>query len=207
MPPEVLLYRDADDKMLLDYAIENNNVPQAKILWNAVRKMLPKNEGLFELEYAKLSRNYKQAYENHQMYLQLLLNVGYPEMFTVLAKGADSLPRLDYTVADDKTLLGAAKIYAGLPANTGQLDTLYYYKSLVYMYARVEKMPQTDETIGVMKQLDSKIFTKANAKNQAVKYKINSYALQFGAEELIQKTSQNWDEKPLFYKNGEELNK
>lgn len=207
LPPEVLLYRDADDKMLLDYAIENNNVPQAKILWNAVRKMLPKNEGLFELEYAKLSRNYKQAYENHQMYLQLLLNVGYPEMFTVLAKGADSLPRLDYTVADDKTLLGAAKIYAGLPANTGQLDTLYYYKSLVYMYARVEKMPQTDETIGVMKQLDSKIFTKANAKNQAVKYKINSYALQFGAEELIQKTSQNWDEKPLFYKSGEELNK
>ena len=75
------------------------------------------------------------------------------------------------------------------------------------MYARVEKMPQTDETIGVMKQLDSKIFTKANAKNQAVKYKINSYALQFGAEELIQKTSQNWDEKPLFYKSGEELNK
>lgn len=207
LPPEVLLYRDADDKMLLDYAIENNNIPQVKILWNAVRKMLPKNEGLFELEYSKLSRNYVQAYENHKMYLQLTLNAGYPEMFAALAKGSDSLPRLDYTETDDKTLLGAAKVYAGLPANTGQLDTLYYYKSLVYMYARVSEMPQTEETAEVIKQLDSKIFTKANAKNMAVKHKINSYASQFGAEELIQKAIQNWGEKPLLYKSGEELNK
>ena len=119
----------------------------------------------------------------------------------------DCLPRLDYSAADDETLLDAAKVYAGLPANTGQLDRLYYYKSLVYMYARIEQMPQTEKTTEILKQLDSKIFTKSNAKDSAVKYKINSYASKFGANELAIKCVQNWQEKPLLHQNGEELNK
>lgn len=207
LPPEVLLYRDENEMMLLDYAIEENNVQQAKILWTAVRKVLPKREGLYELEYEKLSRNYKDAYENNKIYLQMLLGAGRGEMFGVLAKGVDCLPRLDYSAADDETLLDAAKVYAGLPANTGQLDRLYYYKSLVYMYARIEQMPQTEKTTEILKQLDSKIFTKSNAKDRAVKYKINSYASKFGAHELARKCVQNWQEKPLLNQNSEELNK
>lgn len=205
LPAEVLLYRDEEGKMLLDYAIEKNNVVQAKILWNAVRKMLPKKEGLYELEFQKLSQNHSQAYENNKAYLQLMLDAGRPEMFAILAKGADDLPRLNYENANDATLLGAAKVYAGLPANTGQLDRLYYYHSLIYMYSRIEKMPQTEEVAEVIKQLDGKMFTKSNAKDKAVMYKIRSYASQFGIKSLLKKCEQQWDKKSPAA-NSNELN-
>ncbi len=205
LPPEILLYRDEDGKMLLDYAIEEYNVVQARVLWNAVRKMLPKREGLYELEFQKLSQNYTQAYENNKAYLQLLLDAGCPEMFAVLAKGADNLPKLNYEKTNDQTLLGAAKVYAGLPSNTGQLDRLYYYRSLVYMYSRIEKMPQTEEVTEIKKQLDGKIFTKANAKDMAAKHKIKSYASQFGVKGLLEKCEQQWDKKSSVV-NGNELN-
>lgn len=206
LSPEVLLYMDENDKMLLDYAVENNNLPQAKILWNAVRKQLPKNEILTEADFVELGRNYGEAYNRNHYYLQSMLNEGRPEMFAALAKGADCLTQLDYSNTDDKTLLGAAKVYAGLPANTGQLDKLKYYKLLAYMYARVEEMEQSAETSEVLKQLESKVFTKANAKDDAVKYKVKSYSSRYGAEGLFKKCEQQWSEKPLV-QHSEELHK
>ena len=206
LSPEVLLYMDENDKMLLDYAVENNNLPQTKILWNAVRKQLPKKEVLMKADFEDLGQNYGAAYNRNHIYLQYMLDEGKPEMFAALAKGADCLTQLEYSNADDKTLLEASKVYAGLPANTGQLDRLQYYKLLAYMYARVETMEPSQDRTDVLKQLETKVFTKANAKDSAVKYKVKSYSSRYGAEGLLKKCEQLWSEKPLL-QNSEELHK
>lgn len=101
--------------------------------------MLPKKEALYELDYEHLSRNYTQAFQSNKMYLQLMLDLGKANLFSALAKGSTELTTLDYKNTDNETLLSAAKVYSGLPANTGQLDRLHYYDSLIYMYSRIEK--------------------------------------------------------------------
>lgn len=209
LTPEILLYVDENDKMLLDYAVEDDNIPQAKILWNAVRKILPKQEAVVDDRFDDLSHNYQQAYESHEYYLQRLLMESRPEMFAALAKGADNLQRLDYDEADDKTLLAVAKIYAGFPAKTGQLDRLSYYKALIYMHKRIEQMAQDEKTAEVKKQLEDKIFTKANAKDTAVKYKVKSYAARLDDEALLKKCQQVWNNCtiPSLYQSNAELDK
>lgn len=203
LSPEILLYMDNKEKTLLDYAIEENNVMQAKILWNNTRKFLPKDNQPLE-DTAIISYNHKMIKRNNKVYLQKMLKNNNPEMFVVLAKGSDDLPRLDYSVANDKMLLTAAKVYAGLPAKTEQLDKLYYYKSLIYMYSRIEKMPETEEGNAIKGLLEAKIFTKANAKDMAVKHKIKSYASQYGVDSLIKKSQQVW-EKNLVESGYKEL--
>lgn len=207
LSPEVLLYLDNNGKSFLDYALESENVIQTKVLWNSIRKMLPKKEGLYELDYERLSRNYTQAFQNNKMYLQLMLDLGKGNLFSVLAKGSTELTTLDYKNIDDETLLCAAKVYSGLPANTGQLDRLHYYDSLVYMYSRIEKMEQTAETEEICKTMDSRIFTKSNAKDAAVKYKIKAYASRYEADTLLKKCLQNWNDKPLIKQNNTEFDK
>lgn len=207
LSPEVLLYLDNNDKSFLDYALESENVVQTKVLWNAIRKMLPKKEALYELDYEHLSRNYTQAFQSNKMYLQLMLDLGKANLFSALAKGSTELTTLDYKNTDNETLLSAAKVYSGLPANTGQLDRLHYYDSLIYMYSRIEKMEQTAETEEICKTLDSRIFTKSNAKDAAVKYKIKAYASRYEADTLMKKCLQNWNDKPLLKHNNTEFDK
>ena len=207
LSPEVLLYLDNNDKSFLDYALESENVVQTKVLWNSIRKMLPKKEALYELDYEHLSRNYTQAFQSNKMYLQLMLDLGKANLFSALAKGSTELTTLDYKNTDNETLLSAAKIYSGLPANTGQLDRLHYYDSLIYMYSRIEKMEQTAETEEICKTLDSRIFTKSNAKDAAVKYKIKAYASRYEADTLMKKCLQNWNDKPLLKHNNTEFDK
>lgn len=207
LSPEVLLYLDNNDMSFLDYALEAENVVQTKVLWNSIRKMLPKKEALYELDYEHLSRNYTQAFQSNRVYLQLMLDLGKPDLFSALAKGSTELTTLDYKNTDDETLLSAAKVYSGLPANTGQLDRLHYYDSLVYMYSRIEKMEQTEETEEICKTLDSRIFTKSNAKDSAVKYKIRAYASRYGADTLMKKCQQNWNDMPLLKQNNTEFDK
>ena len=74
------------------------------------------------------------------------------------------------------------------------------------MYARVEEMTPSSETSEVLKQLESKVFTKANAKDDAVKYKVKSYSSRYGAEVLFKKCEQQWNEKNLV-QHSEELHK
>ncbi len=203
LPPEILLYIDEKGKTLLDYAIDDNKIVQAKILWNSIRKFLPKvNQPLEDVEI--ISYNHKKIQQDNEIYLQKMLKNNNPEMFVVLAKGSENLPRLNYAEANDKMLLTAAKVYAGLPAKTDQLDKLYYYKSLIYMYSRIEKMPETEESNNIKELLEAKIFTKANAKDMAVKHKIKSYASQYGVESLIKKSQQVW-EKNLMESGYKEL--
>ena len=164
---------------------------------------MPKDNQPLE-DTAIISYNHKMIKRNNKVYLQKMLKNNNPEMFVVLAKGSDDLPRLDYSVANDKMLLTAAKVYAGLPAKTEQLDKLYYYKSLIYMYSRIEKMPETEEGNAIKGLLEAKIFTKANAKDMAVKHKIKSYASQYGVDSLIKKSQQVW-EKNLVESGYKEL--
>ena len=49
------------------------------------------------------------------------------------------------------------------------------------------------------------MFTKSNAKDKAVMYKIRSYASQFGIKSLLKKCEQQWDIKSPAA-NSNELN-
>ncbi len=202
----VLLYLDENNKMLIDYAIENNDLAQTKVLWDACRRLLPKGNDVAEARFGALSSNYKIAYHRNKQYLQKMLDMGRCDMFAVLAKGSDFLPRLNYETASDETLLSAGKIYAGLPSNTDQQDMAYYYKNMVYIYSRVEKMPKNEQVDDLMQRLETKMFTKTNLKDLALQDRIKSYARQFGADELLKKCENMWKVVDKSAHNPRDLN-
>lgn len=197
---EVLLMYNENDEFLLDKALSVGKIKSAEKITVAMFDKLPKLH-FTKFQYEEYrpyiqNKNEENALNKAQKWAQQAIELDSGAMFGVISNRlpVNKFKKLNFEFASEQ-IMSIAVNEILQKDNPGSLDRQEYFsQAFTNIYARVEKLPESENRNEMLKRLNQRVFAPANGIQKPMSYYMLERMLAFAVEKNVaglQKVLQN----------------